>query len=198
MNRRPRSRDQTNRMARSQDDIFDEWLVLRCQDGEADALRELVTRWQPRLLRHARHLVGQSDEAGEVVQEAWLAIIRGIPRLRDPAAFRSWVYRIVSRRCADWVRRRQRDRAITPQTTTAPDTPAPTTVADSDCDELTDLRCAIRHLPAQQRTVLALHYLDGLSVREVAGALDIPQGTVKSRLHHARNTLREVIERTQQ
>jgi RNA polymerase sigma-70 factor (ECF subfamily) len=183
-------------MARSREDILDEWLVLRIQEGDASALRELVTRWNPRLWRHARHLIGQTDGAADALQDAWLAIVRGLPRLRDPAVFRSWAYRIVSRRCADWIRSKQRDRGITDAAGTDPVQPsAPVPDAETNGDDVTALRQAIRELSVHHRLVLRLHYLDGLSVNEIAAALDIPPGTVKSRLHHARNTLRDALER---
>ncbi|MHC4768741.1 MAG: RNA polymerase sigma factor [Planctomycetota bacterium] len=183
-------------MARSREDILDEWLVLRIQEGDAEALREIVSRWNPRLWRHACYLIGQTDGAADALQDAWLAIVRGLPRLHDPAVFRSWAYRIVSRRCADWIRRRQRDRVVTEQVTPdLADAPAPGADPAADRDDVTAVRQAIRELPGDHRLVLTLHYLDGLSVREIACALDIPQGTVKSRLHNARNTLRETLER---
>lgn len=183
-------------MARSREDILDEWLVLRIQEGDTEALREIVSRWNPRLWRHACHLIGQTDGAADALQDAWLAIVRGLPRLRDPAVFRSWAYRIVSRRCADWIRRRQRDRAVTERAIPDPsDAPAPVFDPEADRDDMTALRQAIRELTVDHRLVLSLHYLDGLSVREIACALDMPQGTVKSRLHNARNFLRETLER---
>jgi RNA polymerase sigma-70 factor (ECF subfamily) len=183
-------------MARSREDILDEWLVLRIQEGDADALREIVSRWNPKLWRHACHLVGQTDGAADALQDAWLAIVRGLPRLRDPAVFRSWAYRIVSRRCADWIRRRQRDRVATERATPDPaDAPAPKADPAAHRDDIAAVRRAIRELPVDHRVILTLHYLDGLSVREIVSALDIPEGTVKSRLHNARNTLRETFER---
>jgi RNA polymerase sigma factor (sigma-70 family) len=185
-------------MTRSLRDILDEWLVLKCQDGDAEALRELVGRYEQRIWRHALYLTGRREAAREVVQETWLAIVRGLPRLRDPAAFRSWAFRIVARRSADWIRRRQRDRAHAVRG--ADETERPAAPARSDCadDELATLRLAIRKLPVHHRAVLDLHYRDGLSVREIAAVLDIPAGTVKSRLHHARNTLRATLERKAQ
>jgi len=183
-------------MTRSPNDILDEWLVLRCQDRDAEALRELVGRYQQRIWRHALYLTGQHEAAREVVQDTWLAIVRGLPRLRDPAAFRTWAYRMVTRRSADWIRRRQRDRAHARHASGQNEPGAmPAPPARADEDELSTLRLAIRKLPAQQRSVLYLYYRDGLGVREIAAVLDIPPGTVKSRLHHARNTLRETLER---
>ncbi|MHC4217223.1 MAG: RNA polymerase sigma factor [Planctomycetota bacterium] len=183
-------------MARSREDILDEWLVFRIQEGDTEALRELVSRWNPKLWRHARRLIGETDAAADALQDAWLAIVRGLPRLRDPAVFRSWAYRIVSRRCADWIRRRQRDRAMNQGAPADPaEAPAPAGTPASASDDIAAVRQAIRELPADHRLVLSLHYLEGLSVREIACALDIPAGTVKSRLHHARNILRETLER---
>ena len=90
---------------RSRQDVFNDLLVLRCQGGDGDALEALARAWHPRLLRHAFRLTGQADAAAEVAQEAWMAIVRGLGRLRDPAVFRGWAYRIVANKSRDWVRR---------------------------------------------------------------------------------------------
>jgi len=82
------------------DRVLDELLVLRCQDGEANAFEELVGHWQRKLLRHALHLTGDADGANDVVQEAWFAIVRGIGRIDDPARFPAWAYRIVTHKAA--------------------------------------------------------------------------------------------------
>jgi len=178
-----------------QDKARDEWLVLRSQDGDAEAFELLVGRWHARLLRHARRLLGgesgAADAAHEAVQEAWLAIVRGLGRLEDPARFRTWAYRIVSRRCVDRFRRRHRDRQLT-------QTLARQTARDASEGSPADapgqgLRAALRRLDPMHRCVLELKYLDGLDVREVAEALAIPVGTVKSRLFHARERLRRAM-----
>lgn len=91
----------TNRHSAPADDVYDELLVLRCQEGDQDALDELVARWQRRLFDHARRLTQQTDAAWDVVQEAWMAIVRGIGRLQDPASFRPWAYRIVTFKCTE-------------------------------------------------------------------------------------------------
>ncbi len=185
-------------MARSHDDILDEWLVLRSQQGDDVALRELVTRWQPKLGRHANRLTGSPDAASDVLQESWLANVRGLPRLRDPAAFRAWAYKIVSRRCADWIRHRQHDRELhhyqADQAELA-DLPRDQPNGDGG-EEISRMRQALKSLPGHQRSILSLFYIEELSVNEIAFALEIPPGTVKSRLHNARNRLREILERT--
>ena len=174
------------------DDAFDQWLVLRAQGGDQDALRRLVDRWKDRLHRHALRLTGRADVAGDVSQEAWLAIVRNLGGLHDPAAFRGWAYQIVGRRCADWIRRQQRQRATSRPLASDPAADAATDPEPGD--EIGALRKALRELDAADRSILAMHHLDGLPLREIATALDLPIGTVKSRLFHARQRLKRLLD----
>ena len=183
-------------MTRTHEDIQDELLVLQCQEGDGDALRTLIARWQPRLARLAWRLTGEREAARDVVQDAWLTIVRGLNGLDDPARFRSWAYRIVTNKCADWIRRRTVRRSVAQQLRDV----APSTRDDSlnqtdSADDVARMRDAMAKLPDEQRAVLSLHYLDEMDVREIARVLGVPEGTVKSRLHHARNRLKEALER---
>ena len=96
--------------SRSPDDIQDELDVLDTQSGNLDALRCLIERWQVPLLRYATRLTGDPEAARDTLQEAWISAVKGIATLKDPAGFRPWIYRIVQRRAADWVRRQVRVR----------------------------------------------------------------------------------------
>lgn len=185
-------------MSRTHEDIQDELLVLQCQQGDAEALKTLITRWHPRLGRLAWRLTAEREAARDIVQEAWLAIVRGLRRLDDPARFRSWAYRIVRNKCADWIRRRvvRRDAVSELQDVAAHAGDDPSTEADSVSDAAR-LRSALAELPREQRAILSLHYLDGMPVAEIAAALDVPKGTVKSRLYHARNRLKQTLERNE-
>jgi RNA polymerase sigma factor (sigma-70 family) len=171
--------------------IVDELLVLAAQARHVAAFERLASRWHPRLLRHARRLTDDADGARDAVQEAWLAIARGLGRLQDPACFGSWALRITSRRCADWVAHRQRARERFTEIEAAADAPAPT---NDRGDDLSRLREALRSLGPEQRALMAMYYVEDLSVREIAEVLGIPVGTVKSRLYHARERLRAVLE----
>ncbi len=181
---------------RTPEDIYDELLVMRCQDGDQDSLVALVGRWQPRLLRHAMRLTREYEAASDVVQEAWVAMVRGIRRLDDAARFAPWAYRIVTNKCADWTRRQQRQRASSVPLTAEPVAKESSTEASHD--ELAALREGIKQLPHEQEAILSLFYVEELSLREIAEALSLPVGTVKSRLHYARSHLREVMERGNQ
>ena len=177
-------------------DVLDEFLVLRCQDGETEALEELVRRWQKQLLGHAWRLTGDGNAARDIVQESWLAIAGGIRRLKDPALFNRWAYRIVSHKSADWVRRRQRDRRLAVSVARSLDgeTQAEPEPAATD-DDIAALRRAIRRLSPDHKVILSLYYFDEKGIPAIAEILSIPAGTVKSRLYHARQHLRRRLER---
>lgn len=170
---------------------LDEYLIASARLGDNKALSALVARWNGKLLAHAWRLLGDSDAARDAVQDAWAEIVRNIGSLKDTRAFPAWAYRIVSRRCARLidatVKRRQFDRA-------ALDQPAVPEDAGPKQADIDTLRAAIRTLPGDQRAALALFYFEDMSVAEVAVALDVPAGTVKTRLMHARKKLRVLLD----
>ena len=170
--------------------LVDELLVMRCQDGDAEAMNALVSRWQRKLWRHARRLTGREDAAWEVLQDAWLGIIRGLRRLDDAARFRPWAYRIVTNKAADWIKKHRRRREKRQELPEA--IPAVETDASADAEEM---QVALSKLPIPQAVVLSLHYLENFSVAEIAITLKVPEGTVKSRLHNARGELRRLWQR---
>lgn len=168
-----------------------EYLVLASQAGDAEAFRRLVALWKEPLWRHAWRACGSEDGAWDILQEAWLAIADGVKRLRDPRRFRAWAYTIVSRRAADW--QRQYPPAATVELDHLPSAEAP---EPAGAVEL--VRAGLRRLDPERRRLLALRYVDELELCEIAEILEVPEGTVKSRLHHAREQLRDVIERLEQ
>lgn len=181
-------------MNRSPEQIYDELLVLRCQDGESDALSELAERWQGRLHRHAWRLAASGEVASDAVQEAWLAIVRNIRRLDDPALFPAWAYRIVTHKCTDQVRRAVRRNQLDEELSQQPSAASADNDAFAEDDEITAMRRAMLELAADRRALLGLYYLEGVSVKEIATILSIPEGTVKSRLFTARKALKKALE----
>jgi RNA polymerase sigma factor (sigma-70 family) len=173
-------------MTRDVDRAFTGMMVLLAQQGEREALERLAARWRPRHYAHARRLLGRMDGAADAVQEAWAGIVRGIGRLQSPERFPAWSYAIVTRRCQDIIRRKAREPKGDPDAD--PADPA------SGGETSGDLRRAMAALPPDQRAAMALFYLDGLSVAEIAEAISIPAGTVKTRLFHARRALRRQLE----
>ena len=172
--------------------ILDEYLVASAKAGDRRAFQLLAARWHKKLIAHAWRLTGDPEGARDAAQEGWIEIVRGIGRLEDERAFPAWAYRIVSRRCArqigSAVRRRQLAEAALAEPI-AED--AESVGAELDHDRL---RAAIRGLSNDHRAAVALFHLEEMSVAEVAVALDVPVGTVKTRLMHARRKLRAVLE----
>ena len=177
-------------MRRDPGTVLDEWLVASAKAGGEVAFGQLVTRWTPRLLRHASHLLGDIDQAQDAVQDAWVGAARGLRRLEDPAGFPAWIFALVSRRCADRVRRSVRDRRLAVQVADLRGSAA----EGNGADRRLDLRQAIAGLPVEQRLVVSLHYVEGFGIDEIAAAHGLPPGTVKSRLFAARQTLKSVLE----
>lgn len=177
---------------RSASAVLDEYLVVQSQLGDADAFTQLVERWHPRILRNAYHFTQDSEAALDVAQETWMAIVRGLKSLHDPARFKAWALRIVANKARDWVRGEQARRRVARRV--EPVTTEDTITRESDASQR--VRAGLERLEATQRLMLTLYYLDELSIREIADVLSLPIGTVKSRLFHARSALRAQLEAT--
>lgn len=155
---------------------------MDAQDGQAEAMDQLVARWQKRLWRHARRLTGDDQAAWDVTQSAWYDIIRRLRKLHDPASFPAWAYTITTRRAVDWIKKKRRTQTL-PLDKVEP-------VADEEKTE-SEIEDLLGQLDIDKRSILSLYYFEELSVSEIAEALKVPTGTVKSRLHAARNAFKE-------
>lgn len=167
--------------------------VLGARSGDRAALEKLVTLRGSRLLSHARRLSGDSEAARDIVQEAWLDIIKGLPGLRDETAFLPWALCIVSRRVAAFIKTRQKDRKLSEDLAPPPPEQMVEQATDRDIDAI-KVTEALKALPPAQQATIALFYLEDMSVADVAKALDVPIGTVKTRLMAARSNLRKHLE----
>ncbi|HYI64724.1 MAG TPA: sigma-70 family RNA polymerase sigma factor [Allosphingosinicella sp.] len=178
-------------MARDRERILDAYLVASARLGDREALGALARRWNGKFIAHAWRLLRDREGAKDAVQESWAEIMRGLSCLRDDGAFAAWAYRIVSRRCARHIGRIQGERRLAEEVA-AP--PAKDGLSEPSSLDVEAARAAIRTLPAGQQAAIALFYLEDMSVAEVAVALDVPAGTVKTRLMHARRKLRSALE----
>jgi RNA polymerase sigma-70 factor (ECF subfamily) len=173
--------------------IDDERLAVRCQLGEPGAFDALVARWHPALWTYARRITGSDDAAADAVQEAWLRVVRGLPRLRDPGRIRAWIFGIARRVLMDRLRAQYAAPAMADVDMAHIDG-AIESAAARDAEEASEaLHAALETLPVVEREVLVLFYLRELSLAEIGGVLGIPAGTVKSRLFRSRNMLREKL-----
>jgi RNA polymerase sigma factor (sigma-70 family) len=179
---------------RESERIYDEFLVAAAVTGDQAALARLVARWQPRLLRHAWRLLGDVERAKDRVQEAWMEILRGLARLDDVAAFPAWAYRIATRRCQREFKRTDRQEIALEDDEAEDAAQVPESASGEFAAEVSIVMGAIGTLPGPQRAALALFYIEELSVAEIAIATDVPPGTVKTRLMHARRKVRAILE----
>lgn len=174
------------------DSLQDDLLVLRCQQGDVAGFDTLVRRWQQPLLNYAYRLTGDWAAAQDAVQETWMVVISGLVTLKDVTRFRTWLFRIASHKCQDYWRRNRSSQRFAEALQKQSDAAVTATPPNA---ERTDIDAAFRRLAPESRNVLALMYLEDFSVGEIADVLSLPEGTVKSRLFHARQQLRKLMEK---
>ncbi|MFC8717116.1 RNA polymerase sigma factor [Kitasatospora sp. NPDC057198] len=154
-------------------------LVRAAQQGDVFAMDALITELTPYVGRICAPVA--LEHAADAVQEAFIAILRGLPTLRTPEALYGWV-RVVAVREAVRVARRHRTEVAVPDLADLP--------ADGDPALSGDVADVLRRLEPRQRAVLVLRHVEGLDEQEVARLLDVPVGTVRSRLFRARESFR--------
>ncbi|SEG96766.1 RNA polymerase sigma-70 factor, ECF subfamily [Nonomuraea solani] len=167
--------------------MIDELLVVRAQLGERAALAELVHRWRVPVWTYARRML-DAERADDVAQEIWLAVIRGLPRLREPGRFRPWLFTIARRSVAE----RLRGEYAEAEAHAGAEPPVAEDLAGAVV-ERADLMAVLAGLPVLEREIVVLFYLEDLTVQDCAQVCGIPVGTVKSRLSRARRLLRELL-----
>lgn len=165
-------------------------LVERAREGDHDAFAVLAGAAVARLDAAARLILRDPELARDAVQDAFMRAWRDLPGLRDPDRFDAWLHRLTVNACLDAVRRRRR-RVIEVELTPL----AHPSVGDATA-ELADrelLDAALRRLDPEWRAIVVMHYYLGMPVPDVAVALRIPEGTVKSRLHRSIGAMRTTL-----
>lgn len=182
-------------------------LLVRLRDGDEAAFAQLVERYQNRLLRFARSIVQSGAVAEEVVQDTWMAVVRGLERFEGRGSFKSWLFSILANRARSAGAREQRS-----------GTPAGPALDPSNFDgtgawlhpvepwtERSDerldaarwmpaMRAALEELPERQRQVVVLRDVEGLSGDEVCAVLSLSSGNERVLLHRARTQLRQTLQ----
>lgn len=175
------------------DRLYERLLVVRCQAGDEGAFAELVERYQLRLRYYLRKLLFGVGEADDVLQDVWLDVFRAIGRLKDAGAFRAWLYSIAHGRALK-VFRKRRLRFEHLEEEFLGDAAAQEAEIFS-AEDARSVHAALNVLPAVQREVLVLRYIEDMSYEEIAAIVNCQVGTVRSRLHYAKRALRDELEK---
>jgi RNA polymerase sigma-70 factor, ECF subfamily len=170
----------------SEDEAPDLALVRRFQDGDQAAFALLVRRHERRVYNLAYRMLGRVEDARDATQDAFLACFRHLGAFRGDSAFGTWLHRIAVNACYDSLRRR-RGEVVSLDGATVESTPAPDHAEGAVA--AVDVQRALMEVPPDYRAVLILHELQDVPVDDVAAALGVPVGTVKSRLHRGRAAL---------
>jgi RNA polymerase sigma-70 factor (ECF subfamily) len=168
------------------DQASDEWLAGQAARGDTAAFEQLVLRHQDRLYTLALRVTLNDADARDCVQEGLISAWRAMPRFRADARFSTWMYRIVLRKAYDTLDRRKRHAVPTDE--------VPATTTDAPTADRLDVLAALASLEPDFRAVAVACDVIGLSMEEAAAVLELPPGTVKSRLSRARERLARELE----
>lgn len=168
-------------------------IIRRARQGDSDAFRRLVEAYQTQVYRIALRMCGEAA-ADDVTQEAFLAAWRALPAFRGTCLFSTWLYRLATNAAIDWLRREKRHRGADDVTELELPDGAPSPQEQAEQTETQEaVRRALTQLSPEHRQVLVLRYMQELDYNEIAAALDISEGTVKSRINRAKAYLKEIL-----
>lgn len=179
-------------------------LLQLCRQGNAEAFARLVAVHEGMVYNLAARLLGDAEEARDLAQDVFLQVYRTLGRFQGRSSLKTWIYRIVVNQCRNrqrWWRRRRRDRSY-PIDELTPADEARMTIAGSPDGPFEEVRraerarrvqAALEGISFEHRAVLLLREVECLSCEEIAAALGLPEGTVKSRLARAREALRRRV-----
>ncbi len=175
--------------------LQDEWLVRRSKAGDAEAFGQIVTRHQPAVYRVVRGILGDPAESEDVAQEVFLKAYANLARFRGESSIFTWLYRIAVNEA---LRARKRRHLQPLEAAEDAEAPCPETAPDEEAPTLATLRRLMAMLPDDHRVIITLRDLEGLSYQEIAETLDLPIGTVESRIFRARRELRALWRKTKE
>jgi RNA polymerase sigma-70 factor (ECF subfamily) len=169
--------------------IYERLLVVRCQVGDEDAFREVVEAYAPRLRYYLRKLLVAPGDVEDLLQDVWYDVVRGVPRLADPAAFPAWLYRVARDRTFRRLRRRREPAQLGEEIDVAEEESD-----DFSAEDAGRVHAALDDLAPEHREVLVLRFLEEMPYESIADVVGCPVGTVRSRLHYAKRALRRILE----
>jgi RNA polymerase sigma-70 factor, ECF subfamily len=166
----------------------DQTAIEKIQNGEREWFRHLVESYQRQAVAHAFAILGNRSDAEDAAQEAFIDAFRGLGRFDNSKRFYPWFYVLLRHRCYKMTKQRRAGENLEDLEIVAP-------ADDLPREERIALDRALLELPVEDREIICLKYLDGLSYDEIAARLEIPRGTVMSRLFYARKQMQAKLSR---
>jgi len=174
----------------------DEAIVKRAQAGDRDALEALLRRHYDQMYTVCRRMTGNDADAADAAQEALIAVTRGLPRFDNRSRFSTWAYRIAVNCSIDELRRRSRRPVVSLDEISDKDFSTPSSTDPEGVASRIDIDNALRELPPDFRAAVVLRDLCGLDYAEIAEVLQVPAGTVRSRIARGRGSLVRLLDPT--
>lgn len=186
--------------------LDDEMLIRRAQSGDRSAFDSLVSKYEIKAFQYAFRLTRNSEEASDVVSEAFIRVYNAISTFKGNSSFSTWLYRIMTNCFLDLRKKVKPVSSLEVATQSGNgeverqiEDPGPTPHEQSEKTEREErVERAVNKLPEYQRAMIVMYHVDLLTYEEIAEALDLPIGTVKSRLNRARLSLRDFLMRDQE
>ena len=182
-------------------DINEKELLKKCQSGDREAFNILVETYQRQVINLAYGMLSNSEDATDAAQEVFIKVYRNIDNFEGKSSLATWIYRITSNVCKDFLRKRTRTlQAVSIYEGSEDDDDRPMEIKDSSPTpqehiEMTEtqreVRKALDELPEEYKSVIVMYDLEGLSYDEISNVLQCPVGTIKSRLNRARKALKK-------
>jgi RNA polymerase sigma-70 factor (ECF subfamily) len=186
--------------------LDDDVLIRRAQSGDRAAFDALVSKYEIKAYQYAFRLTRNSEEASDVVAEAFIRVFNAIANFKGNSSFSTWLYRIMTNCFLDLRKKVKPVSSLEVATSTGSgeverqlEDPNPTPHEQSEKTEREErVERAVNRLPEYQRAMIVMYHVDLLTYEEIAEALDLPIGTVKSRLNRARLSLRDLLIKDQE
>ena len=189
----------------AQADVSELDLVKRCQEGDAEAFDELVTRYRTRVFGMIYNMVHSEQDAWDLAQDSFIKAWKSIKRFRGQSSFYTWIYRIVMNVTIDWLRKKQikaggaefddsiQLKEVDPASKTVPKADMLPSVTMEQKEIRSEIDKAIAQLSPEHRAVILMKEIDGMQYHEIAETLGCSIGTVMSRLFYARKKLQNLL-----
>lgn len=162
-------------------------IVKRARNGETQALEQLIHMYEIKLYKTARTILDCDDDIDEAVQQTIILVYKNINQLKNEKSFGAWMFKILVNKCKDiWNQNSNRNNKIL-------DLDENQDIPSIEKEDYSFVNDALNKLTDEYKEVTILYYYDGFSVKEISKILNLPQGTIKSRLSRARKKLEKII-----